>query len=114
MLVICIAERPSRPPVIMPKPTTRKCAALACKRHISYKKLMCDGHWNLVTHDRKKALLEHYVLGQDKSGTITPEYRLAVADAVKQIAFREGFLVKAEPETADDGRGGADEYDNPE
>ena len=100
----------------MPKPApTKKCAALACKRPIGLKKLVCAGHWAIVPQNLRKELVDAYVMGQDRSGRITPRFRLAVADVVKFIAFREGVLVKEdEREDPDDGRGGHDEYDNPE
>lgn len=101
--------RRKKPVMLKPSPP-KKCAALTCTRAVSVKKLMCAGHWAIVPQDLKKALVDAYVIGQDVTGRISPEFRLAVANAVKFIAFREGVLVKEDP---DDGRGGADEYDNP-
>lgn len=100
--------------MLKPSPP-KKCAALSCTRAIGTKKLMCAGHWAIVPQDLKKALVDSYVIGQDLTGRISPEFRMAVASAVKFIAFREGVLVKEdERDDRDDGRGGADEYDNGE
>lgn len=100
--------------MLKPSPI-KKCAALACKRSIGSKKLVCAGHWAIVPQDLRKALVDAYIIGQDMSGRVTPRFRLAVADVVKFIAFREGVLVKEdEREDPDDGRGGQEEYDNPE
>lgn len=100
--------------MLKPSPM-KKCAALACKRFVGAKKVFCAGHWAIVPQDLKKALVESYVLGQEVTGRISPEFRLSVSNAVKFIAFREGVLVKEdERDDRDDGRGGQDEYDNPE
>lgn len=100
----------------MLKPSPMKqCAALACKRNIGSKKLWCAGHWAIVPQDLKKALVDAYIIGQENTGRITPRFRLAVADVVKFLAFREGVMVKEEPDESDerdDGRGGHDEYEN--
>lgn len=96
--------------MLKPSPM-KKCAALACKRSIGAKKVFCAGHWAIVPQDLKKALANAYVLGQDVTGRISPEFRIAVSDAVKFLAFREGVLVKEEQDDRDDGRGGADDYD---
>lgn len=104
-----------RKPVMLKPSPMKKCAALACKRLVGVKKVFCAGHWAIVPQDLKKALVESYALGQDIMGRIPPEFRLAVSAVVKFIAFREGVLVKeGERDERDDGRGGADEYDNPE
>lgn len=76
---------------------------------------MCAGHWAIVPQDLKKALVDAYSLGQHITGRISPEFRVAVSNAVKFIALREGVLVKEEDrDDRDDGRGGQDEYDNGE
>jgi hypothetical protein len=96
----------------MSKPTTKKCAAIGCNRAVSLKKLMCPRHWLYAPTDLKKALLEFYVIGQWETGVITPDFRIAVANIVKHVAFREGVLVRAEPDEQDDGRGEV-EFENP-
>lgn len=100
--------------MLKPNPM-KKCAALACKRLVGSRKVVCTGHWAIVPQDLKKALLESYVIGQDVTGRIPPEFRKAVSDVVKFIAFREGVLVKEEDrDERDDGRGSADDYDGAE
>jgi len=99
----------------MADPRMVKCAALACNRQISRKKLLCMSHWGIVPTALQKELLAHYKIGQDVTGRISPEYRIAVSEVVKFIAFREGVLVKEvsdEPDDRDDGRGGEDDYSN--
>lgn len=101
----------------MPDLRMIKCAALACKRFISKKKLMCLGHWSILPRVHQGEIADSYTLGQDDGGQISPEFRKSVSEAVKFIAFREGVLVREVSNDAgcpDDGRGGADEFDNPE
>ena len=98
--------------VAMSKPSSmRKCSALACKKHISHKKLMCASHWAIVPWDLKKSILDNYSLGQEITGRVTPGYRVAVGDIVKFIAFREGIMVKEDPDECEepcDEEGGSD------
>lgn len=71
----------------------RFCSAIACETRVSVSRVFCPRHWRALPDACKRRLMDTYVQGQFKNGTMTDCWVIAVRDAVatlRDIAVARG------------------------